>query len=339
MAQRFAPAVAGLLACAPLLACAAGFDCTKAASKAEKTICADPVLSDYDSQLSRAWSAALKQTRYAKELKADQRAWLNQRDTCEDWVCLRREYARRLAMLAPANIAGGFVWEGDWSKVTAPQVGADLRVQVLAPGRYRISLSGHSGANSGQYEGEARADGNTLRVDDADGDCRLVLRRTHRQVEVEQVDGSCGAGAGVYYDGRYTPGTKAQPARWDLLNRGLVRSRAAADAIRSTLGGAYDELLTTLHTCTDEASVGTTTTSCFVRGLGNGYAAMIIEARDGRWWLAYRGDSAETRYYTSVAGDAARPPAPMKQWHDELPRPLRLMSASGRPLLPEQDTK
>lgn len=339
MATRFAPALAVLLACAPPLASAAGFDCHKAASKAEKTICADPVLSDYDSQLSRAWSAALKQTRYAKELKVDQQTWLKQRDACEDWACLRRDYTRRLAMLAPANVAGSFVWEGDWSKVTSPQVGADLRVRALAPGRYRISLSGNSGANSGEYEGEARADGNTLRVDDADDDCRLVLRRTHRQIEIEQFNGSCGAGAGVYYDGRYTPGTQAQPTRWDLLNRGLVRSRAAAEAIRGALGGAYDELLATLHACTDEAGAGTITTSCFVRGLGNGYAAMIIEANDGRWWLAYRGDSEETRYYTNVADAAAHPPAAIRQWHDELPRPLRLMSAPGRPLLPGQDAK
>ena len=339
MAKCFAPALAGLLACAPLLAHAAGFDCGKAASKTEKTICADPVLSDYDSQLSRAWSAALKQTRYAKELKTDQQAWLKQRNQCEDWACLRREYTRRLAMLAPANVAGAFAWQGDWSKVTYPQVGANLRVQALGPGRYRISLSGNSGANSGEYVGEARANGNDLRVDDREGDCRLILHRTHRQIEIDQIDGACGAGAGVYYAGRYTPGTKAQPARWDLLNRGLVRSRATANAIRSALGGTYDELLGTLHTCTDESSAGSNATSCFVRGLGNGYAAMIIEADNGRWWLAYRGDSEEARYYTNVASDAARLPVAIQQWHSELPRPLRLMSASGRPLLPKQDAK
>jgi uncharacterized protein len=340
MAKRaFVPALAGLFACAPLLVHAAGFDCSKAASKAEKTICADPVLSDYDSQLSRVWRTALKQTRHAKELKADQQAWLKQRDQCEDWACLRSEYTRRLAMLAPANVAGTFVWDGAWSKVSYPQVGADLRVQALGPGRYRISLSGHSGANAGEYSGEARASGNDLRVDDRAGDCQLILRRTHRQIEVEQVDGSCGAGAGVYYAGRYTPGTKALPARWDLLNRGLVRSRATAEAIRRALGSAYDELLGTLHTCTNESSAGITTNSCFVRGLGNGYAAVIMEANDGRWWLAYRGDSEETRYYTDVAVDAAQLPAALRQWHDELPRPLRLMSATGRPLSPNRETK
>lgn len=338
MAQRFLPAFVGLLAVAPLLAHAAGFDCRKAATRTEKAICADPVSSDYDSQLARAWSAALRQTRYAKELKADQQAWLQQRDQCEDWRCLRREYTRRLAVLVPKNVAGSFEWAGDWSKLTSPQTGADLRVEATGSGRYRISLSGNSGANMGEYVGEARVAGNNLRVDDQDGDCRLDLRRVHRQLEIEQ-DGSCGAGAGVYYAGRYTPGAQAQPAHWDLLNRGLARSRASAEAIRSAMGQHYDDLLGTLHTCTDEDGADTISASCFVRGLGNGYAAMLVEARDGRWWLAYRGDSEEARYYTNVAADASRPPAAIAQWHAELPRPLRLMSAAGRPLLPAQEPK
>ena len=340
MAKHFAPAAAGLLACVPLLASAAGFDCAKAASKVEKTICADPVLDDYDSRLARAWRAAQKQSRYAKELKADQQAWLKARNGCDDWACLRAEYTRRLAVLAPEHVAGTFAWNGDWSKVTSPQVSAELHVRALAPGRYRIKLSAQSGGNLGEYEGEARAHGNDLRVDDVDGDCQLLLHRTHRQIEVEQLDGSCGAGAGVYFAGRYTPGAKALPARWELLDRGLVRSRSVADGIRNALGiHAYDELLAALHVCTDEREAGLTTTSCFVRGLGNGYAATIMEADGGRWWLAYRGDSEEARYYTGVAADAKRPPAGIAQWHAELPRPLRLMSAPGRPLLPAQDSK
>jgi uncharacterized protein len=79
---------------------AAGFDCAKAASKTEKTVCADAALSKLDDQLSRAYRQALQRGDEPKPLKTEQAAWLHDtRDACKTRDCLRGAYEARIATL------------------------------------------------------------------------------------------------------------------------------------------------------------------------------------------------------------------------------------------------
>lgn len=98
----------GLLAL-PSAAAAAGFPCSKAATPTEKAICADPALSALDERLSASYRAALDRLSGASPeegvagaaVKADQRAWLRERDACgADAPCLRRAYEGRGAVLS-----------------------------------------------------------------------------------------------------------------------------------------------------------------------------------------------------------------------------------------------
>ncbi|KAA0679764.1 lysozyme inhibitor LprI family protein [Roseomonas genomospecies 6] len=98
----------GLLAL-PSAAMAAGFPCSKAATPTEKAICADPALSALDERLSATYRAALESLSGASPdegpagaaVKADQRAWLRERDSCgADASCLRRAYEGRVAVLS-----------------------------------------------------------------------------------------------------------------------------------------------------------------------------------------------------------------------------------------------
>jgi uncharacterized protein YfaP (DUF2135 family) len=84
----------------PATATAAGFDCAKAATAAEKAICADPALSEGDETLAElyerlAWLQS-GDKEGLKRLAAEQQDWLrNRRDPCRDNSCLRSAYIAR----------------------------------------------------------------------------------------------------------------------------------------------------------------------------------------------------------------------------------------------------
>lgn len=80
---------------------AAGFDCNKAQSRVEKTICADAGLSELDEHLARYYEAARRTlAEGAVCLKADQARWLKSvRNVCRDATCLRTAYLNRLSEL------------------------------------------------------------------------------------------------------------------------------------------------------------------------------------------------------------------------------------------------
>jgi uncharacterized protein len=85
------------------LANAASFDCAKASTRIEKTICADQELSGLDSQLMQVYKTALADNHDTEATKAEQRAWLSTvRNRCEDAQCLKQAYAARITALGGA---------------------------------------------------------------------------------------------------------------------------------------------------------------------------------------------------------------------------------------------
>ena len=98
-AHTYLPLLASLLLL-PLPAQAASFDCTKAKTFAEKTICADPELSRQDETLATAFKAALATTSDKDAFKAKQMQWLTSvRNVCTDASCLKTSYQSRIAAL------------------------------------------------------------------------------------------------------------------------------------------------------------------------------------------------------------------------------------------------
>lgn len=76
----------------------ASFDCTKAKTTVEKTICADPKLSKLDEEVNAAYSAA-KNAGNSDVISVQQRAWLKERNACKTSDCIEIVYARRLKEL------------------------------------------------------------------------------------------------------------------------------------------------------------------------------------------------------------------------------------------------
>jgi len=80
------------------LAQAASFPCEKAKSYAEKTVCADPLLSKLDEALSSNYQLMLAANTGVPpaRLRHEQRLWQRERDQCHNPECLRQAYAQRL---------------------------------------------------------------------------------------------------------------------------------------------------------------------------------------------------------------------------------------------------
>jgi uncharacterized protein len=75
------------------------FDCTRARSKAEKTICADAQLAALDQRTSELFGLALSHSPDPGDIKKEQRRWLRERDDCEDAACMAKSYEGRIEVL------------------------------------------------------------------------------------------------------------------------------------------------------------------------------------------------------------------------------------------------
>lgn len=118
-----------LLLASPLATHAAGFDCAKASSAVEKTICASPRVSALDGTLGQAFTAAIKNhPDKAAILKLDQQHWLGERDD-DAWSYLSSGLTKEL----PATLAASYQRRIDFLKgLDAPSIPKPLDVVVNA---------------------------------------------------------------------------------------------------------------------------------------------------------------------------------------------------------------
>ncbi|ASL95912.1 hypothetical protein AXT60_24800 [Salmonella enterica subsp. enterica] len=88
------------LLCISLSASAASFDCNKVTNSAEKTICADRKLSEFDVELAVKYDFLLHLHGMGGQLsmKEEQVAWLKKRNACKsDKQCLNNKYRKRIS--------------------------------------------------------------------------------------------------------------------------------------------------------------------------------------------------------------------------------------------------
>ena len=95
---------------------AASFDCNKAASWVEKTVCDSPEISKLDDTMAKKYRSNLATSSDYEDSKtfkdrtiANQRTWLTfQRDTCKSEECLIREYKEYIEAQANYGVAWNF---------------------------------------------------------------------------------------------------------------------------------------------------------------------------------------------------------------------------------------
>lgn len=80
---------------------AASFDCAQARSRVEKLVCAAPSLSEADTRMAEAYARARTALPEPARtgLRAEQRAWVSQREACPDAACVERLSGERTTLL------------------------------------------------------------------------------------------------------------------------------------------------------------------------------------------------------------------------------------------------
>lgn len=78
---------------------AASFDCNKASTRTEKTVCSNSKLSKADELLSSSYKAALAKVEYKELLKQTQLQWLKSRNSALDASKMLQLYKERIAIL------------------------------------------------------------------------------------------------------------------------------------------------------------------------------------------------------------------------------------------------
>jgi uncharacterized protein len=78
----------------------ASFNCAKAASKIEKLTCSTPENGTADRNLAAAYRAAELKSADPAGLKQGQRAWLKERNACNDAACLLKMTNDRIQALS-----------------------------------------------------------------------------------------------------------------------------------------------------------------------------------------------------------------------------------------------
>jgi uncharacterized protein len=80
---------------------AVSYNCQKAKTFVEKSICQDQELSTLDDELSSAYQQAEDSSKNPKDLKKQQLKWLKERDACQTVGCVKKSYQKRIIDLTP----------------------------------------------------------------------------------------------------------------------------------------------------------------------------------------------------------------------------------------------
>lgn len=185
---------------------AATFDCTKALTHIEKTICSDKELSAMDDRLGRLYKDVLAHPSNAASVKTEQKAWLALRDQCANPDCLKKAYADRIAALSGTSAPPA---PGDVTGTYKAEMG-EVLVQQTEAGRIKFDLNAAYRANVGEVSGEVPLSGDAASYVDKELDCDLSLKFASGTLVVTQ-SGSCGMGLNVSGAGTYKRVSPAPP--------------------------------------------------------------------------------------------------------------------------------
>lgn len=122
---------------APGVVDGASFNCSKATTIVEKTICANEKLSNLDEQLAKAYKFIILMSDNPGRVKGEQQEWLsNVRDQCQNESCLQGVYDSRLAQLAGSS-------QEKWKSFRDTHLG----IEFSYPSNRKIKIGCHGSKN------------------------------------------------------------------------------------------------------------------------------------------------------------------------------------------------
>lgn len=213
MKNKFYPLyLLGAMLLVNLSAHAASFDCKKARSFQEKTICSDPQLSALDEQLGASYKDAIERSGAKKTLVLWQRAWLKSSEVgdCKNAQCLIQETSKRIAVLdsVAAKNNPAAQWNGEYVRFFQG-VKDNAEIVLVGLNGNQIYISGNAlwygpnaangQVNTGNIEGIGKLKSGKA-VFDFDG-CQASMLIKQGELFVENESG-CG-GMNITFIGNY----------------------------------------------------------------------------------------------------------------------------------------
>ncbi|MBS9780220.1 MAG: DUF1311 domain-containing protein [Moraxellaceae bacterium] len=115
-----------ILLCMPILGHSVSFDCNKATTWVEKSICKNKQLSKLDDKMVAIYKKKLATAHkeYADRIRKEQRRWLKyRRNTCKTVTCLKREYRENIKGLQSKSLQTSSAVTKNNPKPTADKFG------------------------------------------------------------------------------------------------------------------------------------------------------------------------------------------------------------------------
>lgn len=196
---------------------ARGIDCTKASTRLDKAICADPVKIEYDTRIAAAYDRALKafDGAIASYVRLDQKTWLERfrlidksegDENCnvEDSQCIREEMFARMQDVESGSYQHSGIYRSasGMKLLLAPRYANGYFLRVFNPAKLNVHIATLNEDRAALWNGtegmvSKMGDGNGLPMKDA---CTLWLEPKPLSIRVTQT-GRCG---GTSYVGTYT---------------------------------------------------------------------------------------------------------------------------------------
>ena len=207
-------AIAIICCCLVSTAYGVSFDCAKATAPPESLICADAGLSRLDDNLKSAYDKVLAAFGGSNSIKRWQRAWLVDRKTCKDSMCLKKAYTERLSELNELSttdprmmaIAGEYerYFRGKPDKHSASMLVLPLagnRVRVIGNALW-VGNPDTGNVNMGDIDGRFPLAADSVHYQDQDDGCSFVIKFSSAALTISDDSMRCG-GMNVTFDGQY----------------------------------------------------------------------------------------------------------------------------------------
>lgn len=130
-------------------------------------------------------------------------------------------------------------WIGYWQHEEKFS-GGTLKITGIKGGAFTFSMDAVDGAAGGEVEGSAKLQGYHALYTKKEygGACRIEFTFEGDSVYVDQQEGNCEAGAGVYYSGYYYKNPPKRPEE-TLLSLGMLDNEAQDKKFRTLVGDDY----------------------------------------------------------------------------------------------------
>jgi len=211
-------------------------------------------------------------------------------------------------------------WLGTWSN-DGMFGGGELKITAIKKGAFTFSMEASDGGASGMLEeGSAKLQGYHAMYTkkEYEGSCRIEFTFEGDSIYVDQQEGTCEAGAGVYYSGTYYKNPPKRPEE-TLLSLGMLDNEAQEKKFRALVGDDYKLFVGSSQMVfekeKDKDSLGAVVHQAGVKHeFTERENIILINGRQDIWAAVIDGDS--VKYYTSRPDYKHRVPKTIDSWRE-----------------------